>query len=121
MKRRPKITEHRFDQWADDLKSWIQESVSPFEDDTPAKQRERIDRSRWDKLYFMQTYLPHYFYGEFGEFHDEWSDFGDIRDDVFFVARPARARQINVFYLRRSAARYLLRPAPLHFDCVRYQ
>ena len=88
MRKRPKITEYRFDQWADDLKTWITESVSPFEDDTPEKQAERIARAEWDKLYFMKTYMPHYFTRPFGEFHEEWSDLGDLRDDCAFLAAP---------------------------------
>lgn len=88
MRKRPKITEYRFDQWAEDLKGWIVESVSPFEDDTPKKQKARIERGRHDKLFFMKTYLPHYFSIAFGEFHEEWADLGDIRDDAAFVGAP---------------------------------
>lgn len=97
MKRRPKITEYRFDQWAEDLKAWIQESVSPFEDDTPEKQEERIARAEWDKLYFMKTYLPHYFNKPFGAFHEEWGELGDLRDDCAFVAAP-REHGKSVFF-----------------------
>lgn len=97
MRKRPKITEYRFDQWAEDLKSWIQESVSPFEGDTPEKQEERITRARWDKLYFMKTYLPHYFSKPFGEFHEEWGELGDLRDDCAFVAAP-REHGKSVFF-----------------------
>ncbi|MCG8643331.1 MAG: hypothetical protein MI862_26630 [Desulfobacterales bacterium] len=88
MRKRPKISEYRFDQWADDLKSWIRESVSPFEDDTPEKQQKRKDRACWDKLYFMATYLPHYFGKAFGEFHEEWGEFGDLKDECAFVGAP---------------------------------
>jgi len=88
MKKRPKITEYRFDQWAEDLKSWIQESVSPFKDDTPEKQKERIAQGKWDKLFFMETYLPHYFFKPFGEFHEEWAGLGDLRNECAFLAAP---------------------------------
>ncbi|MDY7034544.1 MAG: hypothetical protein SV375_00050 [Thermodesulfobacteriota bacterium] len=88
MRKRPKITEHRFDQWAEDLSAWIKESVSPFENDTPEKQAKRKKRGEWGKLFFMKTYLPHYFTKPFGEFHDEWSDLGDLRDDCAFLAAP---------------------------------
>ncbi len=97
MRKRPKITEFRFDQWAEDLKSWIIDSVSPFEDDTPEKQRGRKERSKWDKLYFMRTYLPHYFSAPFGEFHTEWGELGDIRDDAAFVGAP-REHGKSTFY-----------------------
>jgi predicted phage terminase large subunit-like protein len=97
MKKRPKISEYRFDQWAEDLSRWIKESVSPFEADSPEKQRERIGRARWDKLYFMQTYLPHYFYGEFGDFHDEWSELGDMKDAVVLRAAPREHAKSTFF------------------------
>jgi hypothetical protein len=88
VRQRPKITEFRFDQWADDLKLWIQESVSPFENDTPEKQKARIERGRHDRLYFFKTYFPHYFSVAFGDFHDEWSGLTDIQDEPVFVAAP---------------------------------
>lgn len=97
MQKRPKITEYRFDQWAEDLRAWIAESVSPFENDSPEKQKERTSRARWDKLYFMQTYLPHYFYGEFGDFHDEWGEFGDLKDAVALIAAPREHTKSTFF------------------------
>lgn len=97
MKKRPKITEYRFDQWADDLKHWITESVSPFEDDSPEKQAVRKERAEWDKLYFMKTYLPHYFTRPFGDFHDEWGDLGDLRDECVFVAAPREHAKSTFF------------------------
>ena len=90
MRKRPKISEYRFDQWAEDLKAWIQDSVSPFEDDSPEKQAERKEKARWDKLFFMKTYLPHYFYGE-------WSDLGDMRDDCVFMAAPREHAKSTFF------------------------
>ena len=99
MRKRPKISEYRFDQWADDLKSWIQESVSPFEDDTPEKQQERKDRAEWDKLYFMATYLPHYFGKAFGDFHEEWGEFGDLEDECAFVGAPREHGKSTFFHL----------------------
>lgn len=97
MKKRPNITEFRFDQWTEDLKSWIEESVSPFEDDSPEKQKERVDRARWDKLFFMSTYLPHYFFGEFGDFHGEWGDLGDLKNECALVAAPREHAKSTFF------------------------
>jgi hypothetical protein len=88
MRKRPQISENKFDSWADNLKSWISESVSPFEDDTPAKQEARIERGRYDLLYFCTTYLPHYFTIEFGDFHEEWEEISETKDDVELIAAP---------------------------------
>ena len=74
MRRRPKITELQFDRAAEELRAWVRESVSPFENDTPEKQKRRKQRARDDLLYFFETYLPHYFYTEFGSFHREWEE-----------------------------------------------
>lgn len=97
MRKRPKLTELRFDKWADDLKSWIAESVSPFENDTAEKQTERIERSKRDLLYCCKTYLPHYFPGEFGEFHEEWEDLSEIRDEVVLVGAPREHAKSTFF------------------------
>ena len=88
MRKRPNLTELGFDKWVEQLKGWITESVSPFADDTPEKQAERKKRGREDLLYFCTTYLPHYFPVEFGEFHDEWEELSELRDEVALVAAP---------------------------------
>ena len=97
MRKRPKLTEYRFDQWADDLRSWIKESVSPFEDDTPEKKKARTDEGRGDLLFFAQTYLPHYFISDFGKFHREWEGLTEIRDDAVFVAAPREHAKSTFF------------------------
>lgn len=97
MRKRPKLTEYGFDQWSDQLRDWIKGSVSPFEDDTSEKQKERKERGRWDKLYFLKTYLPHYFYGEFEDFHQDWADMADIRDEIVPLA-VAREHAKSTFF-----------------------
>ena len=97
MLKRPKITEHKFDQWADDLRAWIRQSVSPFEHDSPAKQKERKERARWDRLYFFQTYLPHYFSAEFEDFHEEWDQLAEVRDQAVFVGAPREHSKSTFF------------------------
>lgn len=88
MRQRPNITEGRFDKWAEDLKLWITQNVSPFEHDTPAKQAERKQRAETDLLFFCETYLPHYFTCEFGDFHREWEELTTLRDEVVLVGAP---------------------------------
>jgi len=97
MKKRPRLTEYKFDQWASDLREWIKASVSPFDADTTEKQAERKDRARWDRLFFFKTYLPHYFSKPFEPFHEEWSDLADIHDEIVPVAAP-REHAKSTFY-----------------------
>lgn len=97
MQKRPKLTEYRFDQWAEDLKRWISESVSPFENDTPSKQAARKQRAQHDLLYFCETYLPHYYSVEFGDFHHEWEELTTIRNESVFVAAPREHAKSTFF------------------------
>ena len=97
MKKRPKLTEYRFDQWAEELKKWIQASVSPFEIDTPEKQAERKERGGDDLLYFFKTYLPHYFTASFGDFHREWQLLCELKDECAFVAAPREHAKSTFF------------------------
>lgn len=71
MRKKPNLTEGQFDQQVAELRKWIRESVSPFENDTPAKQAQRKKRGGVDLLYFFATYMPHYFSVAFGDFHAE--------------------------------------------------
>ena len=88
MRKRPKITEKKYNQWASGLKKWISESVSPFADDTPAKRAQRKRKAKNNLLFFCKCYLPHYFNSPFGEFHNEWADFTKIKDEAAFIAAP---------------------------------
>jgi hypothetical protein len=97
MRKRPKITEFKFDQYIRELRTFIQESVSPFENDSPAKQQQRVERARYDKLYFMRTYLPHYFSSPFGEFHQEWADLADLEEEVVLVGAPREHAKSTFF------------------------
>ena len=97
MRKRPNLSENRFDQWVDQLKGWIAESVSPFENDTPEKQKARKARAKHDELYFCETYLPHYFSVEFGDFHSDWEELTEIRDESIFVAAPREHAKSTFF------------------------
>jgi hypothetical protein len=88
MRKRPDLSEGQFDKQVEELKKWIRESVSPFENDTPAKQRARIERGRTDLLYFFSTYLPHYFSVAFGDFHGEWQEATELEDQLALIGAP---------------------------------
>lgn len=99
MKSKPALTEGQFDRYADELKKWIRESVSPFERDTPARQAARVKRGETDLLFFFQTYLPHYFSTEFGEFHGEWQQVTELRDEFALVGAPREHAKSTFFTL----------------------
>ncbi|WP_027390872.1 hypothetical protein [Chrysiogenes arsenatis] len=97
MRKRPRMSEGQYDKQVAELRGFIKESVSPFECDTPAKKRERIASARHDKLFFMQTYLPHYFTTEFGDFHHEWAEIAELRDQFAVVGAPREHAKSTFF------------------------
>jgi predicted phage terminase large subunit-like protein len=97
MRKRPLLSEGQYDKQVAELRAFIKEAVSPFEDDTPAKKKERIARSLRDKLYFMQTYLPHYFTSAFGEFHHEWAEIAGFEDQFALVGAPREHAKSTFF------------------------
>lgn len=97
MRKRPTLSEGQFDRQVAELRAWVKESVSPFEHDTPAKKQERIERSLGDKLFFMATYLPHYFTTEFGDFHAEWAEIADLTDRFALVGAPREHAKSTFF------------------------
>lgn len=88
MRKKQNITEKQYDDKAAELLKWVGESVSPFEDDTPEKQKERIDRAEHNRLFFFQTYLPHYFTVDFADFHREWAKKADKKNHVYLAVVP---------------------------------
>lgn len=97
MRKRPEISEGQYDKQVAELRAWVKESVSPFVDDTPAKKKARVARSLTDKLFFMQTYLPHYFYTDFGDFHHEWAEIADLVDQLALVGAPREHAKSTFF------------------------
>jgi predicted phage terminase large subunit-like protein len=97
MRKKPVLSEVGFDKFADELRGWIADSVSPFEDDTPEKKADRIERARADKLFFFQTYLPHYFSTDFGDFHREWEAVTELKDEVFLLGAPREHAKSTFF------------------------
>lgn len=84
--RKQTITEKKFDLEIEELRDLIRESVSPFEGDTPAKKKARIERARKDKEFFFHTYLPHYFDKPSAPFHKELHDLAE--EPLAAIAAP---------------------------------
>ncbi|MBN1104745.1 MAG: hypothetical protein JXL84_15105 [Deltaproteobacteria bacterium] len=97
MRKRQNITESQYDKQVAELRAFIKESVSPFENDTPARKKERVNRSKADKLFFMRTYMPHYFTSDFGEFHKEWVEFTQIKDRFGLIGAPREHAKTTFF------------------------
>ncbi len=97
MRKRPKISEGQYDKQVAQLRAFIKESVSPFSNDTPAKKKARVTRSLGDKMYFMRTYMPHYFTSSFGDFHHEWQDFTELEDQFGLVGAPREHAKSTFF------------------------
>jgi len=64
-------SELQFNKEFEDLRIWIQSSVTAFADDSEAAKAARIERARTDKKYFSSTYFPHYCEDDFAPVHDE--------------------------------------------------
>lgn len=81
MRKRPKLTELKFDQKVSELQAFAREAVSPFGDRSPEAKKERIARAEWDYDFFCQTYLPHYFDTPSAEFHHDLIHMAQQRPD----------------------------------------
>jgi len=125
MRKRPELTENQFDKWADELKVWIQQSVSPFENDTPAKRRERIAHCA-DPLEFMRTYLPHYFASEPASCHAEWCEMADIPGFNLIGAPRDHAKTtvitfgLRIYRIARKLRKYIMLGSNVHDQATRF-
>lgn len=72
------LTEKDFEKQIEDLKSWILSSVPVFAKDTEKTKLDRIERARTDKVFFAQTYFPHYCVFPFCDFHLDLFEISDI-------------------------------------------
>ncbi len=125
MRKRQNITELQFDDYVASLRKLIAESVSPFEDDTQEKQRERIERCA-DPLEFMRTYMPHYFPVDFAPCHAEWCVIaGTPGFNLIGAPRDHAKTTIVTFGLRvhriaRKLRRYIMLGSNIHDQAKRF-
>lgn len=110
MRKRQNITELQFDDYVVALRKQILDSVSPFEHDTPEKQKERKAACLADPMLFMKTYLPHYFPGEEAPCHHEWCEMaGTPGFNLIGAPRDHSKTTTITFGLRVYYASYALR------------
>ncbi len=88
MRKRPDITERKFDRTIEQLRADIRRSVSAFPGDTAERKAKRIRRALEDREYFCRTYLPHYFTDESAPFHQEMDRFLSQTDKPAVIAAP---------------------------------
>jgi hypothetical protein len=126
MRKRQNLSELQFDDYVAALRKQIADSVSPFESDTPAKKRERIERCRGNKIEFMRTYLPHYFPIEEAPCHHEWCAVSDTPGFNIIGAPRDHAKTTVVTFGKRvhkiayQLARYIMLGSDTHDQAKRF-
>ncbi len=93
MNLKKKYTKAEFRQRADEILLRLSLEVTPFWEDTPEKQGQRLGRAAVDPLYFCRTYLPHYFSHLPAPFHYELVELLEKRGEVLTPAVVAAPRE----------------------------
>ncbi|MBI4714435.1 MAG: hypothetical protein HY760_00550 [Nitrospirae bacterium] len=70
------------------IRSRMAAETTPFAEASEEARKRRIERARKDKLYFFQTYLPHYFDKAFAPFHEELAAFAEVKNEPALIAAP---------------------------------
>lgn len=83
-----RLTLREFDKKAAEILARMKAEATSFADDSESAKQKRKERARLDRLWFMQTYLPHYIYKPFGEIHEDLNNLLDVRDKMCFFAGP---------------------------------
>lgn len=83
-----KFSKSEYDKRAKEIVARMKQEATPFSDNSEAAKKERIVRGKGDRLWFFQTYMPHYFSKPFADFHREWNTLADIPDEPVFIAAP---------------------------------
>lgn len=125
MRKRQNLSEAQFDDYVAALRKQIADSVSPFENDTPAKKRERMKRCD-NPLEFMRTYLPHYFPSEPATCHGEWCEITGTPGLNLIVAPRDHAKTtvitfgLRVYYIAKKLRKYIMLGSDTHEQAKRF-
>ena len=103
-----KFSKREYELRAKEIVARMKQEATAFADSSEKAKKERIAHAKRDRLWFMKTYLPHYFTGEFGSFHKDWSALADIPDEPVFIAAPRGHTKSTFFSLG----------VPLHNICM---
>ncbi|MEN6359276.1 MAG: hypothetical protein ABFD59_04325 [Smithella sp.] len=125
MRKRQNLSEVQFDDYVAALRKQILDSVSPFENDTPAKKRERMERCN-DPLEFMRTYLPHYFPSDPASCHGEWCEIAGTPGLNLIGAPRDHAKTtvvtfgLRVYKIAKQLCNYIMLGSDTHDQATRF-
>ncbi|BCS55185.1 hypothetical protein [Geobacter sp. SVR] len=125
MRKTQNITERQYDDYVAGLRKLIADSVSPFENDTPAKKRERIERCN-DPLEFIKTYMPHYARTDFAPCHAEWCEIADQPGLNFIGAPRDHAKTtivtvgLRIYRICKQLRKYIMLGSNIHDQAKRF-
>ncbi len=94
-----KFSKREYELRAKEIIARMKQEATPFKDCSEKAKKERIERAKKDRLWFFETYFPHYFSKPFGEFHKEWNSLADVPDEPVFIAAPRGHTKSTFFTL----------------------
>ena len=102
--KKKKLTPRQFDQELEALRDKIKREVSPFDNDSPQKQQDRVRRAGEDQDFFNQTYLPHYFKSASPPFHRDMESLTEAGEElgkpVSIAAPRGHAKSTRISFAR---------------------
>lgn len=94
-----KFSKSEYEKRAKEIIARMKQETTPFKDDSEKAKKERRAHAKVDRLWFFQTYFPHYFSKDFGDFHKEWNTLADVPDEPVFLAAPREHTKSTFFSL----------------------
>ena len=94
-----KFSKREYELRAKEIVARMKQETTPFPDNSEKAKKERLARVKGDRLWFLKTYLPHYFSKPFGDFHKEWNTLADVPDEPVFMAAPREHTKSTFFSL----------------------
>lgn len=92
-----KFSKREYSNQAREIVARMRRDALPFDDCLEHAKKSRIARAQVDRLWFLRTYLPHYFSNSFADFHLEWDALADVKNEPVFIAAP-RGHSKSTFF-----------------------
>ncbi len=93
----PKYSRAKLDKRFRELAAKRRDKATAFADDTKEIKAARIESAKADVFKFASIYLPHYFEGATPDFHREWDELSENRNQLTLIAAP-RGHAKSVFF-----------------------